>query len=60
MDDLRNEIGHLLELGASVHRESGGYTVMKDPEGNQFCVSGVGGVFLREVTEADLPIFFEF
>jgi hypothetical protein len=36
--DRRAEVARLLGLGASVEREAGGYTVMRDPEGNQFCI----------------------
>src|SRR5690606_16051954 len=28
----------ILELGGAIQREAGPYTVMRDPEGNQFCV----------------------
>ena len=34
----RAEVTRLLGLGAAVQREADGYTVMSDPEGNQFCV----------------------
>ena len=36
--DRRTEVARLIGLGASVEREADGYTVMHDPEGNQFCV----------------------
>ena len=36
--DRRAEVTRLLALGAAVQREADGYTVMSDPEGNQFCV----------------------
>ena len=36
--DRRREAGRLLGLGATVAREAEGYTVMRDPEGNQFCI----------------------
>lgn len=36
--DRQAEIRRLLALGATVAREAEGYTVMRDPEGNQFCV----------------------
>jgi hypothetical protein len=36
--DRRREIERLTALGASVARETEGYTVMRDPEGNEFCV----------------------
>ena len=32
------EIARLIALGASRSREGGGYTVLRDPEGNPFCV----------------------
>ena len=36
--DRRREVERLSALGASVTRETEGYTVMRDPEGNEFCV----------------------
>lgn len=36
--DRRAEVARLLALGASVKREADGYTVLRDPEGNEFCV----------------------
>jgi hypothetical protein len=36
--DRRGEITRLMALGASVAREADGYTVMRDPEGNNFCL----------------------
>jgi hypothetical protein len=36
--DRRREVRRLQGLGASVEREAEGYTVMRDPEGNAFCV----------------------
>jgi hypothetical protein len=33
-------VAHHLTLGASVLREADGYTVLRDPEGNQYCVVG--------------------
>lgn len=36
--DRRAEVSRLRRLGASVAREADGYTVMHDPEGNQFCI----------------------
>lgn len=36
--DRRAEVDRLLRLGATVHREVDDYTVMRDPEGNQFCI----------------------
>ena len=38
--DRRAEVERLTELGASVRDEHTGYTVMRDPEGNEFCVVG--------------------
>jgi hypothetical protein len=32
------EIVRLRELGATIREEREGYTVMQDPEGNEFCV----------------------
>lgn len=60
VEDLHNEIERMCELGASIHRESDEYTVMKDSEGNQFCLVEKSGVSLRDATEDDLPVFFEF
>ena len=37
-EERRREVARLIELGASVRDEHEGYTVMVDPEGNQFCV----------------------
>jgi Glyoxalase-like domain len=36
--DRGKEAERLCDLGASVWREGDGYTVMRDPEGNQFCL----------------------
>ena len=36
--DRHTETARLLALGATVKREADGYTVMGDPEGNQFCL----------------------
>jgi glyoxalase superfamily protein len=36
--DRRSEVARLIELGASVRDEFEAFTVMLDPEGNQFCV----------------------
>ena len=36
--DRALEVARLEALGAVVHREASGYTVMQDPEGNRFCV----------------------
>lgn len=38
VDDRPAEVARLVGLGASVAREAEGYTVMRDPEGNNFCV----------------------
>ncbi len=38
--DRAGEAKRLVGLGASVQREAEGYTVMQDPEGNQFCIVG--------------------
>lgn len=37
-DDRPTEVARLRALGASVVRDASGYTVMRDPEGNEFCV----------------------
>lgn len=36
--DRAREVARLRALGAAVQRETSGYTVMCDPEGNRFCV----------------------
>jgi hypothetical protein len=36
--DRDAEVQRLSALGATVAREADGYTVLRDPEGNQFCV----------------------
>ncbi|MEO8686036.1 MAG: VOC family protein, partial [Devosia sp.] len=38
--DRAGEVRRLREVGASVAREAEGYTVMRDLEGNQFCLVG--------------------
>ena len=38
--DRPAEVARLLALGATRMREADGYTVLRDPEGNQFCVVG--------------------
>jgi hypothetical protein len=38
--DRPGETARLVGLGAAVAREAQGYTVMRDPEGNQFCLVG--------------------
>ena len=37
-DSRRREVERLCALGASIRREAEGRTVLKDPEGNEFCV----------------------
>ena len=37
--DRGAEVARLCALGASVAREGDGYTVLRDPEGNAFCVA---------------------
>jgi hypothetical protein len=37
VSDREREVARLCGLGAAVAREAEGYTVMRDPEGNQFC-----------------------
>lgn len=37
-DDREAEVARLVALGATRMREAEGYTVLRDPEGNQFCV----------------------
>jgi hypothetical protein len=36
--DRRAEVRRIEALGGTVAREASGYTVMRDPEGNQFCL----------------------
>ena len=36
--DRKREVVRLLALGASMKRQAEGYTVLHDPEGNEFCV----------------------
>jgi hypothetical protein len=36
--DQAAEVARLLRLGATIVREAGDYTVLNDPEGNNFCV----------------------
>ena len=38
--DREGEMARLAGLGATVARREAGYTVMRDPEGNQFCLVG--------------------
>ncbi|WP_064683538.1 VOC family protein [Rhizobium bangladeshense] len=37
--DRRQEVDRLLSLGATFVRETDAYTVLNDPEGNNFCVT---------------------
>jgi predicted enzyme related to lactoylglutathione lyase len=37
--DRRREVTRVRALGGEVVRETPEYTVMRDPEGNQFCVA---------------------
>jgi Glyoxalase-like domain len=39
-EDRAAEVARLLALGATPMRETEGFTVLRDPEGNQFCVVG--------------------
>jgi hypothetical protein len=36
--DRRAEIANIRALGGAVERETAAYAVMRDPEGNQFCI----------------------
>jgi hypothetical protein len=36
--DRRAEVERLLALGATLARDPDGFTVLRDPEGNEFCV----------------------
>jgi catechol 2,3-dioxygenase-like lactoylglutathione lyase family enzyme len=36
--DRRQQVDRILALGGTIVRETPGYTVMHDPEGNQFCI----------------------
>jgi hypothetical protein len=38
VDDRPTEVARLVALGASVARQADGYTVMRDPEGHNFCL----------------------
>ena len=38
VDDRQSEIERICGLGGEVMRETAAYTVMRDPEGNQFCI----------------------
>jgi hypothetical protein len=37
---VEDELERLRELGASVVSEHGDHLVLRDPEGNEFCLSG--------------------
>ena len=37
-EDRQTEVARLCRLGASIREEQASYTVMLDPEGNEFCV----------------------
>jgi hypothetical protein len=36
--DRSGEVERIRGLGGTIERETAGYTVMRDPEGNQFCI----------------------
>ena len=36
--DRAREVARMMSLGATIFRETEQYTVLRDPEGNQFCV----------------------
>ncbi|MBB3392681.1 hypothetical protein FHT82_005468 [Rhizobium sp. BK275] len=38
-DDREKEVARLISLGATFVRETADYTVLNDPEGNNFCVT---------------------
>ncbi|MBW9053628.1 VOC family protein [Rhizobium mesosinicum] len=38
-DDRQKEVARLISLGATFVRETADYTVLNDPEGNNFCVT---------------------
>jgi hypothetical protein len=38
VNDRRREVQRIRSLGGEVAREADVYTVMRDPEGNQFCI----------------------
>ena len=38
VDDRSQEVQRIQSLGGEIVREASGYTVMRDPEGNQFCI----------------------
>lgn len=37
--DLRAEVDRLVGLGATIHQDSGDLVTLKDPEGNEFCIT---------------------
>jgi hypothetical protein len=37
--DREREVARLISLGATFVREASAYTVLNDPEGNNFCVT---------------------
>ncbi|MDF8357589.1 VOC family protein [Ensifer adhaerens] len=39
VDDVATWVERVASLGARIVRREAGYTVMKDPEGNQFCIT---------------------
>ncbi len=39
VDDVATWVERVASLGARMERREAGYTVMKDPEGNQFCIT---------------------
>jgi len=40
VDNRQQEIQRIQSLGGEIVRNESGYTVMRDPEGNQFCIVG--------------------
>ena len=38
-DDRKEEVARLISLGATFVRETADYTVLNDPEGNNFCIT---------------------
>ena len=41
--ERRDAVNRLRQLGATIRDEHDGYTVLLDPEGNQFCIVGAAG-----------------
>ena len=39
-DRVNNELERTIELGASIAAEYDGHVVLRDPEGNEFCLYG--------------------